>query len=145
MSRSKSYIFIAIPPRTPQPAPVREILTESCDLYTSGYICAAIPESRATSLDLPKMVKKTADPYRTAYTITIDAPGLGVSTGISAHDRAHTCRSLALPSAIPSSFRRPGHILPLRALDGGVRARFGHTEAAVELCRLAGKQPAAAL
>jgi len=113
--------------------------------HTSGYICAPIPESRATSLDLPKMVSKTADPYRTAYTITVDAPGLGVSTGISAHDRAHTCRSLALPSATPSSFRRPGHILPLRAREGGVRARFGHTEAAVELCRLAGKQPAAAL
>lgn len=113
--------------------------------HTSGYICAPVPAARADALDLPPMVLNTADPNRTAYTVTIDALGEDVSTGISAHDRAYTCRVLAAPDATPASFRRPGHVLPLRAVEGGVRARYGHTEAAVELCRLAGKQPAAAI
>jgi 3,4-dihydroxy 2-butanone 4-phosphate synthase len=113
--------------------------------HTSGYICAPVPEHRADALDLPPMVLNNADPNRTAYTVTVDALGPDVTTGISAADRAHTVRTLASLDATPSSFRRPGHVLPLRARIGGVRARYGHTEAAVELCRLAGKEPAAAI
>ena len=86
------------------------------------------------------MVAENADPNRTAYTISIDSNHPTITTGISAHDRALTCRTLALPSASEAHFRRPGHVFPLRARSGGVRERQGHTEAAVELCRLAGKQ-----
>ena len=109
--------------------------------YSSGYICAPLPVSRAAALHLPQMVADNADPNRTAYAISIDANDESVSTGISAHDRSLTCRMLADPNAKASHFRRPGHILPLQARDGGVRVRRGHTEAAVDLCRLAGKQP----
>ena len=91
------------------------------------------------------MVLENADPRRTAYTITVDASHPSITTGISAHDRALTCRTLASPSAIASSFCRPGHVLPLQARDGGVRVRMGHTEAAVEFCALAGMRPAAAI
>ncbi|KAJ9635072.1 3,4-dihydroxy 2-butanone 4-phosphate synthase [Coniosporium apollinis] len=108
--------------------------------HTSGYICAPIPVSRAAELQLPQMVTHNTDPNRTAYAITVDADTPEISTGISAHDRSVTCRLLASPKAQPRSFRRPGHILPLQAREGGIRARHGHTEAAVELCRLAGKQ-----
>lgn len=87
------------------------------------------------------MVTQNADPKGTAYTVSIDANHPSITTGISAHDRALACRTLASPTATPDSFRRPGHILPLRARGGGVRERPGHTEAAVELCRLAGKAP----
>ena len=109
--------------------------------YSSGYICAPLPVSRAAALQLPQMVADNADPNRTAYAVSIDAAHDSVSTGISAHDRALTCRMLADPAAKATHFRRPGHILPLQARDGGVRERRGHTEAAVDLCRLAGKQP----
>ena len=88
------------------------------------------------------MVLDNADPNRTAYTVSIDASDPSVTTGISAHDRALTCRTLASPKANSTSFRRPGHVFPLRALAGGIRERQGHTEAAVEFCRLAGKRPA---
>lgn len=87
------------------------------------------------------MVTENADPKGTAYTITIDSSDPSVTTGISAHDRALACRALAAPSAQAEDFRRPGHIIPLRAKSGGVRERKGHTEAAVEFCRLAGKPP----
>lgn len=109
--------------------------------YSSGYICAPLPVSRAAALHLPQMVAENADPNQTAYAVTIDAVHPSVSTGISAHDRSLTCRMLADPSAKASQFRRPGHVLPLQAREGGVRVRRGHTEAAVDLCRLAGKQP----
>ncbi|KAF1845285.1 3,4-dihydroxy-2-butanone 4-phosphate synthase [Cucurbitaria berberidis CBS 394.84] len=109
--------------------------------YSSGYICAPLSVSRAAALHLPQMVADNADPNRTAYAVSIDAEDPSVSTGISAHDRSLTCRMLADPSAKASHFRRPGHVLPLQARDGGVRVRRGHTEAAVDLCRLAGKQP----
>jgi len=85
------------------------------------------------------MVGHNADPNRTAYTITIDAAE-GVTTGISAQDRSLTCRKLAEPSVQRDTFRRPGHVVPLQAREGGVRARAGHTEAAIDLCRLAGKE-----
>lgn len=107
--------------------------------YSSGYICAPLPVSRAAALHLPQMVTDNADPNRTAYAVSIDAVDPTVTTGISAADRALTCRMLADPSATAKNFRRPGHILPLQAREGGVRVRRGHTEAAVDLCRLAGK------
>ena len=91
------------------------------------------------------MVTNNADPNRTAYTISIDANDPSVTTGISAHDRSVACRKLADPNAQPHDFRRPGHILPLRAKIGGVRERTGHTEAAVDFCRLAGKTPASVI
>lgn len=107
--------------------------------YTSGLICAPMPASLTQSLDLPQMVTSNEDPNRTAYTISVDADSPETSTGISAHDRALTCRTLASKDATRASFRRPGHVFPLRAREGGVRERTGHTEAAVEFCRLAGK------
>ncbi|EMC98369.1 hypothetical protein BAUCODRAFT_32403 [Baudoinia panamericana UAMH 10762] len=108
--------------------------------HSSGYLCAPILPSLAARLELPQMVSENADPNRTAYTITIDASE-EVTTGISAQDRSTTCRRLADPTATKESFRRPGHVVPLQAREGGVRVRAGHTEAAVDLCRLAGKQP----
>lgn len=87
------------------------------------------------------MVQANTDPNRTAYTVSIDAEHPDTTTGISAFDRALTCRTLASPAAASDSFRRPGHIFPLRAREGGIRERRGHTEAAVEFCRLAGKRP----
>ncbi|KAJ5630984.1 uncharacterized protein N7484_011084 [Penicillium longicatenatum] len=110
--------------------------------HTSGLICAPITPELATRLALPQMVTENADPKGTAYTITIDSSDDSVTTGISAQDRALTCRTLASPDATIDSFRRPGHIIPLQARAGGVRERKGHTEAAVEFCRLAGKAPA---
>lgn len=85
------------------------------------------------------MVSDNADPNQTAYAVSIDAVDPTVTTGISAADRSLTCRMLADPTAKASNFRRPGHVLPLQAREGGVRVRRGHTEAAVDLCRLAGK------
>lgn len=113
--------------------------------HSSGYICAPLPPARTEHLRLPPMVADNEDPRATAYTVTVDAADPRVTTGISAHDRALTCRALADPAAAPSSFRRPGHVLPLRARPGGVRQRPGHTEAGTELARLAGKAPAAAV
>jgi 3,4-dihydroxy 2-butanone 4-phosphate synthase/GTP cyclohydrolase II len=98
----------------------------------------------ADHLGLPLMVSKNADPLRTAYTVTVDARQ-GVTTGISAADRAHTIRLLASPNAEACNLIRPGHVLPLRAKAGGVLARPGHTEAAVDLCRLSGLAPVAAI
>ena len=109
--------------------------------YTSGLICMPIPAHLTVFLNLPQMVDENTDPKRTAYTVSIDSADPSITTGISSHDRALTCRTLASKSSTPSSFRRPGHTFPLRARDGGVRERPGHTEAAVEFCRLAGKRP----
>ncbi|KAI4739237.1 3,4-dihydroxy-2-butanone 4-phosphate synthase [Aureobasidium sp. EXF-12298] len=107
--------------------------------HTSGYLCAALPNALADKLELPPMVaaSSNADPNRTAYTITIDASD-NVTTGISATDRSTTCRLLANTDVKASDFRRPGHVVPLRAVAGGVRQRQGHTEAAVEFARLSG-------
>ncbi|RDA91238.1 hypothetical protein CP533_0665 [Ophiocordyceps camponoti-saundersi (nom. inval.)] len=115
--------------------------------YSSGYICAPISADRADALDLPLMVPAggSQDPRGTAYTVSVDAAHESVTTGISAQDRARACRVLADPASTPDSLRRPGHLLPLRAHPGGVRARPGHTEAALDLCRLAGLAPAAAI
>ncbi|KAK3113347.1 3,4-dihydroxy 2-butanone 4-phosphate synthase [Teratosphaeriaceae sp. CCFEE 6253] len=107
--------------------------------HTSGYLCAPLTPALAARLELPQMVSANADPNRTAYTITVDASE-GVTTGISARDRSHTCRLLASEGVGRDAFRRPGHVVPLQAREGGVRVRQGHTEAAVDLCRLAGKR-----
>ena len=112
--------------------------------HTSGFVCAPMPEALADRLALPLMVTANADPLRTAYTVTVDASS-GVTTGISAADRAHTIRTLARPDVVAGDVIRPGHVLPLRAKDGGVLTRRGHTEAAVDLCRLAGLAPVAAI
>lgn len=112
--------------------------------HSSGYLCAPLPSARADALDLPLMVPDSQDPRRTAYTVTVDAAN-GVTTGISAADRATTLRVLADPGAGPRSIIRPGHVLPLRAVPGGVLHRAGHTEAAVDLCRLAGLEPVAGI
>ncbi|HZY01538.1 MAG TPA: 3,4-dihydroxy-2-butanone-4-phosphate synthase [Dermatophilaceae bacterium] len=112
--------------------------------HTSGYICAPMSETRADRLGLPLMVADNRDPRLTAYTVTVDAAE-GVTTGISAADRAHTIRTLAQEGSIPSDFNRPGHVVPLRARNGGVLVRGGHTEAAVDLCRLAGLAPVGAI
>lgn len=108
--------------------------------YSSGVICVPLSGERADALGLPPMVAVNEDAKGTAYTVSCDA-ALGVSTGISATDRALTARVLADPEAGPASLTRPGHIFPLRAVDGGVQERPGHTEAAVDLCRLAGLEP----
>lgn len=112
--------------------------------HSSGYLCAPMPASRADALELPLMVPHSQDPRRTAYTVTVDAAD-GVTTGISAADRARTLRVLADPGAGPHSIIRPGHVLPLRAVPGGVLHRAGHTEAAVDLCRIAGLEPVAGI
>ncbi|YCK80256.1 3,4-dihydroxy-2-butanone-4-phosphate synthase [Arthrobacter sp. D3-18] len=108
--------------------------------YSSGVICVPLDGERADALILPPMVEINEDAKGTAYTVSCDA-AIGVSTGISATDRALTARILADPSSTPASITRPGHIFPLRAVNGGVRERPGHTEAAVDLCRLAGLAP----
>jgi 3,4-dihydroxy 2-butanone 4-phosphate synthase/GTP cyclohydrolase II len=112
--------------------------------HTSGYICVPMSEARADRLGLPPMVTDNQDPRGTAYTVTVDAAE-GVTTGISAADRAHTIRLLAQVGSAASDFNRPGHVVPLRARQGGVLVRGGHTEAAVDLCRLAGLAPVGAI
>lgn len=112
--------------------------------HTSGFLCAPLPNEIADRLELPPMVEINEDSRRTAYTVSVDASDR-ISTGISATDRAHTVRVLADPNATPGSLIRPGHILPLRAVDGGVRERAGHTEAGVDLMKLAGLPPVAVI
>lgn len=111
--------------------------------HTSGYICVSMPDERATALELPPMVANNQDLHGTAYAVTVDA-ATG-TTGISARSRATTIALLADGSATAASFTRPGHVVPLRAKAGGVLERPGHTEAAVDLARLAGKAPVGAL
>ncbi|MDR7380656.1 3,4-dihydroxy-2-butanone-4-phosphate synthase [Promicromonospora iranensis] len=106
--------------------------------HSSGYLCAPMPAHRADALELPLMVERSEDPRGTAYTVSVDA-AVGVTTGISGADRARTLRVLGDPAAGPRDLIRPGHVLPLRARAGGVLERAGHTEAAVDLVRLAGR------
>ncbi|WP_378147596.1 GTP cyclohydrolase II [Cnuibacter sp. UC19_7] len=108
--------------------------------HTSGFLCAPMPAAFADRLALPPMVASNQDARRTAYTVSVDAAE-GVTTGISASDRATTLRVLADPDSTAASLIRPGHVLPLRAVDGGVRQRAGHTEAAVDLMSAAGLSP----
>jgi 3,4-dihydroxy 2-butanone 4-phosphate synthase/GTP cyclohydrolase II len=112
--------------------------------HTSGVICAALPGSRLDALRLPLMVGANSEPMRTAFTVSVDARG-GTTTGISAADRTATVRALVSPDTKPEDLTRPGHIFPLRALEGGVLRRAGHTEAAVDLARAAGLYPAGIL
>ncbi len=112
--------------------------------YTGGIVCVAMPEEVADRLDLPPMVTRNTARRETAFTVSIEAAE-GIGTGISAADRAHTIRLTADPDATAADLARPGHVFPLRARDGGVLRRAGHTEAGVDLARLAGLQPVVAL
>jgi 3,4-dihydroxy 2-butanone 4-phosphate synthase/GTP cyclohydrolase II len=112
--------------------------------YTSGYICVPLTGADCDRLGLPPMFHTNQDKRGTAYTVTVDARE-GVTTGISAADRARTIRLLADPDAKSVDFARPGHVVPLRAKEGGVLRRPGHTEAAVDLARLAGLPPVGVL
>lgn len=108
--------------------------------YTSGVICVAMTEERSRQLHLPLMVKQNQDTKRTAFTVTVDVKH-GITTGISAEERANTIRALADSSSSAEDFIRPGHIFPLIADEGGLAARRGHTEAVVEMCLRAGAAP----
>ena len=112
--------------------------------YTSGYVCVPLTEADCDRLELPPMYHVNQDKRGTAYTVSVDARE-GVGTGISATDRARTVRLLADAASTAADFTRPGHVVPLRAKEGGVLRRPGHTEAAVDLCRLAGLRPAGVL
>ncbi|GAA5923171.1 3,4-dihydroxy-2-butanone-4-phosphate synthase RIB3 [Sporobolomyces koalae] len=109
--------------------------------HSSGYVCICLEKDRLEQLEIKMMVDKNQDLHKTAYTITCDYAH-GTTTGISAHDRALTARKLADPTTTASDFNRPGHLVPLRANPGGVLKRRGHTEASVDLCKLAGLSPA---
>lgn len=114
--------------------------------YSSGVVCIALEENRLCDLELPPMVTNNQDPKGTAFTVSVDATREhGISTGISASDRSSTVRLLANPDSKPGDFHRPGHIFPLKARPGGVLSRDGHTEAAVDLARLAGRSHAGVL
>ena len=110
-----------------------------------GLICTPVEEERANELGLVPMVGNNTDLHGTAFTVSIDLLGQGCSTGISAYDRATGIRHLTNPLAKPSDYARPGHIFPLRAKAGGVLRRMGHTEAAVDLAKMAGLYPAGVL
>lgn len=111
--------------------------------HTTGILCVGIPQERAEALALPPMVAHNEDPNATAYTVSCDA--LATGTGVSAADRLLTFRTLADPAAEAGDLRRPGHVFPLCARPNGVLDRPGHTEAAVDLARLAGLYPAGVL
>src|SRR5262249_45087050 len=112
--------------------------------HTSGYICVPLPAEECDRLALPPQYHNNQDKRGTAYAVTVDARE-GVSTGISAADRARTIRLLAGADSSPRDFSRPGHVVPLRGREGGVLRRAGHTEAAIDLARLAGLRPAGVL
>lgn len=112
--------------------------------HSSGYVCVPLSTERADKLDLRPMIQHQTDRHGTAYTVTCDYAE-GTTTGISAHDRALTARSLANKDSKPDDFIKPGHIVPLRAVPGLLNKRRGHTEAAVQLCELTGLQPAAVI
>jgi 3,4-dihydroxy 2-butanone 4-phosphate synthase/GTP cyclohydrolase II len=112
--------------------------------HTSGLLCVAVTDERAEELRLPLMVDDGDDPRGTAFTVSVDLR-VGTTTGVSASDRTRTVRAIADPGTRPSDLCRPGHVFPLRARPGGVLQRAGHTESAVDLCRLAGLEPAGVL
>ncbi len=109
-----------------------------------GLICAPLSNERAQQLGLKRMVAQNREMYRTDFTVSVDA-ARGVTTGISAYDRATTILAIANPKSAPEDLVQPGHVFPLRAKDGGVLRRAGHTEAAVDLASMAGLQPAGVL
>lgn len=108
--------------------------------HGSGIVCLCITEARRRQLELPMMVEVNSSQNQTAFTVTIEAAH-GVTTGVSAQDRVTTIRAAVADDARPSDIHRPGHVFPLRAQDGGVLARRGHTEATIDLMRLAGFKP----
>jgi 3,4-dihydroxy 2-butanone 4-phosphate synthase/GTP cyclohydrolase II len=108
--------------------------------YTGGVVCMPLTDEIANQLHLPPMVSNNTSKLGTPFTVSIDAAE-GTTTGISAEDRTVTVRSALRPDAKPSDFRQPGHIFPLRAKNGGVLVRAGHTEATIDLCLLAGSRP----
>jgi len=108
--------------------------------HTSGIICVPMEEQRLARLELPQMVPVNDEQQRTAFTVSVDVRA-GTTTGVSSADRAATIRALADEASVPGDFARPGHIFPLRSRRGGVLVRAGHTEAAIDLCRLAGCKP----
>jgi 3,4-dihydroxy 2-butanone 4-phosphate synthase / GTP cyclohydrolase II len=110
-----------------------------------GLICAAITEQRCAELDLQPMVSNNTSSHETAFTISVDLLGDGCTTGISAHDRSKTVLALINPNTKPEDLGRPGHIFPLKAKNAGVLRRTGHTEATIDIARLAGFEPAGAL
>ncbi len=111
-------------------------------VHGRGLICVTLTGERADDLDLPPMTDRNTDPHGTAFTVSVDAaPSFGVTTGISASDRAITIRLMAEETTRPADLRRPGHVFPLRAVPGGVLRRVGQTEASVDLARLAGLPP----
>ena len=127
--------------------PAQDVTPESMAFYleyTSGVFCVPLESSRADELDLPLMVVANTEAQRTAFTVTVDFRH-GTTTGISASDRAATIRALIDPATRSNDLNRPGHIFPLRYREGGVLKRAGHTEATVDLCRLAGKYPSGVL
>src|SRR6476469_8982558 len=105
--------------------------------YGRGLICVPLLEERCDELALPMMVNNNTALHETAFTVSVDLLGHGCTTGISAHDRAMTVQALINPQTLPENLGKPGHIFPLRAKKGGVLRRAGHTEAAVDLARLA--------
>ncbi|MFC2553163.1 3,4-dihydroxy-2-butanone-4-phosphate synthase [Aggregatibacter sp. HMT-949] len=109
--------------------------------YGSGIVCLCITDERCRQLDLPPMVEHNNSVNRTAFTVTIEA-AKGVSTGVSAADRVTTIQTAIADNAVPADLHRPGHVFPLRAANDGVLTRRGHTEASVDLARLAGFKPA---
>ncbi len=111
--------------------------------YGRGLVCAPLTAKRVAELELPLMVNHNTDSQGTAFTVSVDVKG--VTTGISAHERARTINKLIDPQARPSDFNRPGHVFPLQAKEGGVLRRAGHTEASIDLARLAGLYPAAVI
>lgn len=108
--------------------------------YGSGIVCLCLTEDRCRQLDLPMMVKNNNNRYKTAFTVTIEA-STGITTGVSAADRLITIKTAIADFAKPLDLNRPGHVFPLKACNGGVLARCGHTEAAVDLTTLAGLKP----
>src|SRR3954464_3071940 len=113
-------------------------------MHGRGLICVPITSARADRLGLQRMVAQNREMYRTDFTVSVDA-AKGVTTGISAHDRATTIQTIANGKSSPEDLVQPGHVFPLRAKDGGVLRRAGHTEAAVDLARMAGLEPAGVL
>jgi 3,4-dihydroxy 2-butanone 4-phosphate synthase/GTP cyclohydrolase II len=112
--------------------------------HTSGIICVPMEEEQLARLELPQMVPVNSESHRTAFTVSVDLCA-GTTTGVSSADRAATIRALADAASTPADFARPGHIFPLRSRRGGVLVRAGHTEASVDLCRLAGLKPVGVL
>jgi 3,4-dihydroxy 2-butanone 4-phosphate synthase len=120
--------------------PQMALLIREC----SGIVCLCMTDEKVRSLELPMMVANNTSGFQTAFTVSIEAAE-GVTTGVSAADRVHTVRTAATPNATPSDLRQPGHIFPLRARQGGVLERPGHTEGTVDLMRLAGLNPCGVL